>query len=371
MSHCPRPRPPETIASTAVDKPAVVERPNTGLVVCRPDDPSWRRLVQVHPAATAFHHPAWSDAISASYGFPAYVLAQQAADGTIVAGLPAQLVRTPFRRPRVVSLPFTDHCPPLVAPDADAGGFLGALERWRDEAGRPALEIRAALPASTGMQTDAIGTRRLIELDAEPSILFARLHRNRIQKRVRRSRELGVEVSITRDRADLPAFYRLHCETRRRQGVPVQPRRFIESIWERLIEPGLGFVVIASIRDKPVAVALILSWNRHLIYKFGASDSGHWKLGANFLVHWTAMEWGCVNGYLDYDFGRTDSRHESLREFKAAWGGSELPLVHSYLGTPVRGQGAGRATSALAHLIKRSPTLVCRGVGELLYRYAA
>src|SRR5207247_2607605 len=83
---------------------------------------------------------------------------------------------------------------------------------------------------------------------------------------------------------------------------------------------------IASIRDKPVAVALILSWNRHLIYKFGASDSGHWKLGANFLVHWTAMEWGCVNGYLDYDFGRTDSRHESLREFKAAWGGSELAI---------------------------------------------
>ena len=287
-----------------------------------------------------------------------------------MAGLPAHEVQTPFRRARTVSLPFTDHCAPLLADEADPSRFMEGIERWPDAFGQ-ALEIRAALPTLPAVQQQTIGTRRLIELDPEPSITFARLHRNRIQKRVRRARELGVEVSITRARADLAVFYRLHCDTRRRQGVPVQPRRFIENIWDGLIEPGLGFAVIASIRKKPIAVALVLSWNRHLIYKFGASDSAHWNLGANFLVHWTAMEWGCANGYLDYDFGRTDTEHESLREFKAAWGGSELPLIYSYVGRPARERATGHASSALAYMIKRSPPVVCRGIGELLYRYTA
>jgi CelD/BcsL family acetyltransferase involved in cellulose biosynthesis len=344
---------------------------NTGLATCRPDDPSWLRLVHEHPAATAFHHPAWSNAISSTYGFPSYVLAQQGPDGTIVAGLPAHEVQTPFRRRRIVALPFTDHCAPLAIDGASSSSFVGALERWREVGGGHAIEVRSALPAVTAAQQKTIGTRRLIELDAEPAITFARLHRNRIQKRVRRARELGVEVSITRARAARSIFYGLHCDTRRRQGVPVQPRRFIENVWESVIEAGLGFVVIASIRSVPIATALVLSWNRHLIYKFGASDRAHWNLGANYLVHWTAMEWGCANGYLDYDFGRTDTEHESLREFKSAWGGCEVPLIYSYLGSPGPRRAGGRGSSALAYMIKRSPMLIGRGVGELLYRYTA
>jgi hypothetical protein len=151
----------------------------------------------------------------------------------------------------------------------------------------------------------------------------------------------------------------------------VQPFRFIERIWSRLIEPGLGFIVLARVGSKPVATALFLAWNRQLIYKYGASDKLHWKLGANFLVHWTAMEWGCLNGCRLYDFGRTDTAHESLREFKAAWGSTEVPLAYSHLGAAPPIPGRGLAGAALAHVIMRSPTLVCRTLGELLYRYTA
>jgi CelD/BcsL family acetyltransferase involved in cellulose biosynthesis len=353
---------------------AVIRAPAAGvvgLVKCRPDDPGWLRLVEDDPAATAFHHPAWSRVITETYGFRSFVLALHGQDGNVVAGLPMVETEKPFGRRRLVSLPFTDHCPPLARAAQDSINFADGLGSWR-QPGRPhALEIRAELDPSTGAHPQLVGTRHLVDLEPDSDAVFGRLNRNRIQKKVRRAREFGVDITTSRSRADLATFYALHCQTRRRQGVPVQPLRFIESIWRQMIEPGLGFIVLARVGQKPIATALFLAWNRHLIYKYGASDQSYWKLGANFLVHWTAMEWGCANGSRIYDFGRTDTGHDGLREFKAAWGSAEVPLVYSHLGSLPPSGGQGFAGVALAHVIKRSPTVVCRALGELLYRYTA
>jgi CelD/BcsL family acetyltransferase involved in cellulose biosynthesis len=349
----------------------ISESESARMAVCRPDDPGWLRLIREGTAATAFHHPAWSRAISETYGFRSFVVAQQGADGHLIAGLPVVETQTVFGHRRLVALPFTDHCPPLAGSGEDLTDFGEALGTWQEGANWAALEVRAELPPSRGAHPRQVGTRHLIDLEPDAGVVFRRLNRNRIQKRVRRAREFGVEVSLSRSRDGLATFYRLHCETRKRQGVPVQPVHFFKSIWEQMIEPGLGFIVLARIGSKPIATALFLAWNHHLIYKYGASEKSHWKLGANFLVHWTAMEWGCANGCRLYDFGRTDTHQESLREFKAAWGSTEVPLVYSHFGTSSPGRGHGLAGAALGQVIKRSPTLVCRALGELLYRYTA
>lgn len=308
--------------------------------------------------------------ISSTYGVSASVLTWRHPGGRITAGLPVIRIERPFRRTRLVALPFTDHCPPLLTDEAGGPSFGAALRGWVLAQGC-ALEIRDALAASDDSHLSTVGFRHVLDLEADSDAVLSRLHRNRIQKRIRRARELGVEVELTRSPGDLSNFYRLHCETRRRQGVPVQPWRFIENVGACMLDAGLGFLVTASYDRRPIASGLFLAWNRRLIYKFGASDRKYWKLGANFLVHWTAMEWGCKNGFLTYDFGRTDLGHESLREFKAAWGGREVPLVYSYLGSPAPSVTHGFAAAALAQVVKRSPVMVCRGLGELLYRYQA
>ena len=324
------------------------------------------------PAATAFHHPAWIAAVSETYGYPAFVLGWRTSASRLAGGLPVVQVSNPLGGRKLVSLPFTDHCPPVFEDGMVPPDFVDAVLRWRTDRGGPRLEVRAPLGAAAvqrGAQPLVVGTRQVVALDPDSDALFRRLHRNRIQKRVRRARELGVDVTLSRSRDELETFYRLHCETRRRQGVPVQPHRFIERLWERLVEPGLGFVLTARLGELAVATALFLVWNRGLIYKYGASDSSRWNLGANFLVHWTAIEWGCGNGCRTYDLGRTDAGHESLRAFKAAWGGDELPLVYTHIGR--QASRLGGTPSSLAGVIRHSPTVVCRALGELLYRYAA
>ena len=324
-------------------------------------------MVEDHPDATPFHLPGWTRVVAETYGFPSFVL--RAGGARPAAGIPVVQVTGLLGHRRLVALPFTDRCPPLIAGGHEEGEFAGALARWRAATGAGPLEVRASLDGCEG--SCLVGTRNVIDLDRDADAVFRRLHRNRVQRRVRRARELGVEITLGRSLNDLETFYSLHCRTRRRQGVPVQPKRFLQGVWEHLIRPGHGFVVVAHAGGTPVATALFLGWGRHLIYKYGASEPAYWRLGANFLVHWTAIEWGCRNGFETYDFGRTDEGHESLRQFKALWGGTESPLAYTTLGEAPRRQGQRRAAGAMARVIKRSPTVVCRALGELLYRYAA
>src|SRR2546430_9206763 len=339
------------------------------LVVCRPDDPEWLRVVRQSPGATAFHHPAWIAAVSETYGYPAFVLAWRAGSSRVIGGLPVVQVSNPIGRSRMVSLPFTDHCPPVFEDGRVHPEFVEAVQRWRAERGEASLEVRADLEAPDAHPT-VVGTRHVLALDPDPEALFRRLHRNRIQKRIRRAREFGVSVTLGRSSNELATFYRLHCQTRRRQGVPVQPRRFIERIWRRVIEPGLGFVVTARLGELPVATALFMRWNRDLIYKYGASDRTRWNLGANFLVHWTAIEWACANGFRSYDLGRTDLGHDSLRRFKAGWGAEEIPLVYTRFGARTTRLAGGRAGGAGGHALPHSPPGGCRALGEVLYPHA-
>src|SRR5437879_13903166 len=80
-----------------------------------PADPRWLEFLSGRPDATPFHHPAWTLLLADVYGYHPLVFALAAADGSLRGGLPAVRVSSPFTGRRVVALPCTDHCPPLVS----------------------------------------------------------------------------------------------------------------------------------------------------------------------------------------------------------------------------------------------------------------
>jgi lipid II:glycine glycyltransferase (peptidoglycan interpeptide bridge formation enzyme) len=174
-------------------------------------------------------------------------------------------------------------------------------------------------------------------------------------------------ATIGRSSDDLETFYRLHLETRRRQGVPVQPKRFLQSLWTHVIAEGLGFLVLAQLRGRPIAGALFLSWNGNLIYKFGASDPRFWELRPNNLVMWAAINWGCEQGYRQLDFGRSELENRGLRDFKSRWGAQELLLMYAHLPPERPSSVPHLVAQAMAKVIRSSPPIVCRVTGELLY----
>ena len=123
----------------------------------------------------------------------------------------------------------------------------------------------------------------------------------------------------------------MHVATRRRQGVPTQPKSFILR-FDELFERDLGFVLIVRDGEQTIAAAVFLSFNGTLIYKYGASDPAALGKRPNNLLFLEAIRGGCAAGMHTLDLGRTDVDHKSLREFKTSWGAHERVLEYHELG---------------------------------------
>jgi CelD/BcsL family acetyltransferase involved in cellulose biosynthesis len=336
------------------------------------DNPAWQELVANHPHALPFHHAAWAQMLAECYGFSGFGLALDDGQRGWVAGIPVLETRGLLGRRRWISLPFTDLCPPLVFGNDELRARLELeVNAARREAGVTSAEFRAAPSGEDALPRPA-GLRHTLQLERDPEKTFNRLKPS-VRNKIRSADRSGVTIARAENEDDLTrTFYALHTETRRRLGVPVQPRRYFSLLWRRVLEPGLGFLLVAKAGGRPVAAAVFLGWKGTVVYKYGASDANAWKLRPNNAVLWHAINWACENGYSIFDFGRTEPGNQGLREFKRGWGTEETPLVYTLLGpAELSGAQTERGARLIAPVIRRAPTFVCRGIGRALYRYAA
>ena len=347
-------------------------RSPAAIALVEPEDPGWSRFLAGRSGATCFHQPSWLATLTGSYGLRTFVAVQRDDTGEIVAGLPLAEVRRPLGARRWSSLPFSDECGPLVAPGGSVATLLQHVDALRRTQGVADLEVRTRsdLPGACIRQVAVTYALPLRARGDGGTPLDAA--RASVRRHVATSRRRGVEVYVARAAADvIGTYYRLHVQTRRRQGVPAQPRSYFRQLWERMLEPGHGFVLIARRGDSAVAGAIYLFGGRTVTYKYGASDARSWSLRPNHAVMAEAIRWAAEQGYRSFDFGRTDLDNPGLAQFKQSWGAEARPLHYtSFSGAAPRGPGHP-AQALVAPLIRRAPTMVCRGLGELLYRYAA
>jgi CelD/BcsL family acetyltransferase involved in cellulose biosynthesis len=335
------------------------------------DDDRWLEFVLGHPAALPFHYPSWAGVLSESYDYPSFVLALTAEDGQIRAGMPVMEIHKRFWPTRWVSLPFTDRCPPLATDDVTTARLMGLADQAREYANVARLEVHSDLPGEK-IHRQERGVAHVLPLSRDPEVTFRRFSRSQVQRNVRKAERMGLTLRRAESAADLTeSFYSLHVRTRRRLGVPVQPRRFFEVLWRRVIEAHQGFVLLAYRGELPIAGAVFLTSGKTVVYKYGASEPSSWPMRPNHLIFWDAIRWGCENDYAAFDFGRSDLENRGLRDFKRGWGAIEEPLVYATVGGELPRVGRLVSVSLLRVLIRRSPLWLCRAIGDATYRYAA
>jgi len=330
-----------------------------------PDDPRWLDLARRHADATIFHHPAWAKLLADCYGYRAMLAADVEGDA-VIGGLPLLDVSLPFRR-RWVALPFTDVCPPLLS--GDAGQFVDDLGELARAARLDSLQIRAPLPAHAAIHSESGFVRHELQLSGDVRAIWKQLRRNH-RRSVVDAEEAGVRTERESSARALETFYSLHLQTRRRLGVPVQPRRFFRLLSERIVEPGLGFVLTAYHGSRPAAAAVFCGWNGTLVCKYSARADGFVKSDAIHLLFWTAIRWACENGYRVFDLGRSSVDQAQLRSFKTGWAARELDLPYSRIARRPTRSSPRRLHSAMGIVIRHSQPWLCQAMGELLYKYA-
>jgi hypothetical protein len=329
---------------------------------------SWTAFVQDNPDSIAFHLPEWSDLISECYGYNAFVAAVVDCEDKICAGVPIVDVNSPITGRRWSSLPFTDFCSPLYTnPLAlnTLSDFLIQCFRGKEV---PRIEIRWPMISRPEINLSSHFVIHNLLLNPGKEEIFRKIHHgHKLDLKKYNDREL--QLVFVESKADFNRFYDLHLRTRKRLGVPVQPKRFFDLLWSHVIDQGLGFVLLAFHGKEAISGGVFLNHNKTIIYKYSASNESYINLYPNKHLLWKAIQWGCKNGYLVFNFGQSPSNNAGLRYFKSGWGAQETELNYSYIGSRTPSNNTGIIGRVMGTIIQHSPLFVCRSVGELLYKH--
>jgi CelD/BcsL family acetyltransferase involved in cellulose biosynthesis len=327
-------------------------------------------MVARHPSATVYHHPAWLRVMQSTYGYMPTAVAL-ARDGELTGGIPFMCVRSRLTGNRLVALPFTTYCQPLLG----AGQLEDAIRRIRLLfPGVRLAEIRF-LPNGSGDHPSARRTpyvTHFLDMDREPEAMLARFHSTSVRQRIRRASKEGLSFRWSGDPRDLRAFYNLLQGVRRRQGLPIKPFPFYANMRRHLEPAGIFRLGLVEHKDRIVAAGIVLLYRQTMHIEYTASDPRMLAKSPNQFLIWEMLKQAWADGARRLDFGRTDIEHASLLEFKDRWATRRVPiLAYSMPAAPARSMGSPGGRRILREINKRLPPFILRLEGRVLYRHMA
>jgi CelD/BcsL family acetyltransferase involved in cellulose biosynthesis len=350
----------------AVRRPAP-DRPE-GLVTINPlQQAGWDSSLEGHPGAWFFHGTAWARVLQETYGHvPLYVA--RFGGGQLEDLLPLMEVSSPWTGRRGVCLPFTDFSYPLKAQGHGAGElYERAMAEGRNRGWRY-LECRSSDVDWLGSSPSLAFFGHVLDLGRGEELLFKNLDGS-LRRGIRKAEAAGMRIQIDDTLESVHTYYALHCQTRRRHGLPPQPFRFFLNLQRHMLRAGLGFIVTARFENKPVGGAVFLRQGRQAIYKFGASDLAFQHLRPNNLLMWSGIRECAARGCAQLHFGRTSLANEGLRRFKLSFGTREEKIKYSKYDLRARRFVADvdRAETWANRLFGRLPQPLLRLAGRMIY----
>ena len=91
-------------------------------------DSRWQEFIARHPRASAFHTRNWLLALRNTYGHKPLAIVERSSTGNLQSAIVLCTVDSWITGRRLVSVPFADHCDPLIQNSADLESLLAALE---------------------------------------------------------------------------------------------------------------------------------------------------------------------------------------------------------------------------------------------------
>lgn len=286
-------------------------------------DPLWQQLVQSRPS-DVFHAPQWMQVLTDTYGFDvnAYLLLDD--NGQPVAGLPFCGLED-IKNKRIVTLPFSDYCDPLVSNVDQWRALTEQIETQNCSFTLRCLHNNVPLADSRFQQ---VNKAKWHGLDLQPDIdtLWNNLHSS-ARRAIRKAEREGVVVRAAQQKEELRAFFELHLNVRKyKYQMVAQPYRFFEAIWHHFIEPQQGFLLTAFHQKQMIGGVLYLVWKDGLYYKFNASTSAQLPVRPNDLLVWEGIKLGKSLGCTHLDFGLSDWHQDGLVRYKRKFATNEKTI---------------------------------------------
>ena len=339
-------------------------------------DPRWSRLVESHPASSIFHTQGWLEALRRTYNYEPVVLTTSAEGEPLENGLALCKVSSWLTGNRLVSLPFSDHCQPLVDDPAALHIFLNYLEeqvrtrKYKYAELRPLAAFDAATETAARAAVDASFCIHMLDLRPPAEALLQCFHKSHIQRKIARAKKEELRIETGRSAILLGDFYRLMLITRRRHGIPPQPVAWFRNVLECVGEPAA--IRVAYKGEIPVAAIFTATHKKTMVYKYGCSDGAYSSMGGTPFLFWDAVQEAKKQGLEEFDFGRSEIENEGLVNFKDHWGTTRTNLRYyryPYAAPAATPQGKGWKMKMAERVCEKLPDAFLTLAGKLLYRH--
>jgi hypothetical protein len=334
-------------------------------------DLRWPELLERDSRASVFHTRGWLEALRRSYGYDPVVLTPSAPHQELTNGIVFCRVNSWMTGRRIVSLPFSDHCEPIVNSPDEGSEILSFLREEVESQRLRYVEIRPLNPileAATGSCESGKFYFHRVSLRAGIDEIFRGLHKDSIRRKIQRADREGLVYEKGNDQVLLGKFYRLFVMTRRRHGLPPSPLHWFRNLLACLGEKAQ--IRIASRDGLPVAGIFTLTHKNTIVYKYGGSDMGSSNLGGTPFLFWRTMVEAKAEGLQELDLGRSDLDNEGLITFKERLGGVRSELVYRRLSRKAMQPSCEGWQSRVAkRMFAYASDPVRIQVGNLLYRH--
>ena len=330
--------------------------------------PNYNALLLERDDSLFFHSASWAQVLNRAYKYqPLYFSIVK--NGNFTALLALMEIKSPLTGNRAVSLPFSDYCYPISSERKDFDTIFDRVFVYGRKAKWKTFEMRGETSFLTDVSPSSSYYLHELKLKSNKKNIFSKF-RSSTRRNILNAAKSGVTAKVCYSWESLREFYRLHCSTRRHHGIPPQPFYFFKEIYNHIISPGKGFVVLARYKSKPIAGAVYFHFGQNAIYKYGASNRKLLHLRANNLVMWTAIKWYIRNGFKTFSFGRTAPSNTGLLQFKRGWGPDER-IVSYFKYDFIRECFVKEKPKRqiLYFLFRRLPLPVLNLTGRLLYRH--
>jgi hypothetical protein len=334
------------------------------------DYDQWDKLILESNPYSFFHSYAWIKVLWESYGYKPHFFILNNKRG-FPALLPFMEVNSRYTGRRGVSLPFSDHCDPIIRESIAARRLLehaidfGKTSNWKY------LDMHGGDIIFQGKKPSREYYGHLLELKDEPNKMLKQF-RDSTRRSIKKSVKSGVEIQRSNSLQSIQDFYQLHCLTRKRHQIPVQPFQFFKKIHEHIISKKSGFIIKALYHNKIVGAAVFFHFGKKAMFKFGASDLNYQHLRMNNLIMWEAIKWYSTHGFESFCFGRTDMENVGLRRFKQGWGTKEYLIKYFKYDLTTDSlikNNSDHMDLMLRFVFSKMPVPVSRILGSLCYKH--
>jgi hypothetical protein len=341
------------------------------------EDSRWDAFVNSHPLGWVCHLSGWKKVLENNFKHMKGYYITITEDHCIKAALPVYSVNSWLTGKRLISIPFTGLCDPLVSNSDEMAVLLQEARNLFRNLKSSYLEIRT-LKASSFIHNNEFGVQKwwkhhFIILDKNLEELKKSFHRTCVRQRISRAEKSNLNIKVGNNESDLKKFYQLQMITRKRLGLPSQPYLFFKSIWETFLPLNKITLLLAEEGDQPIASLILFKFGNRVSAEFGVSDEAFRDKSPNHLLFWEAIKLAFSEGYKVFDFGRTQVTNKSLLEFKDHWGTQVCDLPYYYYPGNMAEEMTKKEEDVSFKFVKglceKAPDFLYKQIGNFCYRH--